>query len=157
MIVVSIIADIAAPTRVSIAKADPDAGGLRVQFDMPAQPLAAALESFMAAAKVAVFVDSATISGRRSAALQGSFSPEGALRSLLVGRLRSRRRGGATTTISIRKKSFTPGKNGERCSQRSRNYPRGGVLSFLLRASTSFRIGRSQGDLGYQSTPSIAN
>ena len=84
VIVVSIIADIAAPTRVSIAKADPDAGGLRVQFDLPAQPLAA-LESFMAAAKVAVFVDSATISGRRSAALQGSFSPEGALRSLLAG------------------------------------------------------------------------
>jgi hypothetical protein len=85
VIVVSIIASLASPARVSTAKAGPDAGVSRVQFDVPAQPLEAALESFMAAANVAVLVDSAVISGRRSAALQGSFSPEGALRSLLEG------------------------------------------------------------------------
>ena len=103
VIVVSIIADIAAPTRVSIAKADPDAGGLRVQFD------AAAMKLSSAAAKVAVFVDSATISGRRSAALQGSFSPEGALRSLLVGTgLDPRPIGASAYTRSRRRARPTP-------------------------------------------------
>jgi len=54
-------------------------------FDVPAQPLAAALEHFMEAAKASVVVDSAVIAGRTSASLQGYFSPEGALRSLLSG------------------------------------------------------------------------
>ena len=85
VILVLIIADLATSAGMFIAKADPNAGGLRLQFDMPAQPLVAALESFMATAKTAVVVDSAVVSGRRSAALHGSFSPEGALRSLLAG------------------------------------------------------------------------
>jgi Secretin and TonB N terminus short domain len=56
-----------------------------VVFNIPAQPLVAALEHFMEAAKVSVVVDSAVIAGRTSAPLRGHFSPEGALRSLLAG------------------------------------------------------------------------
>ncbi len=54
-------------------------------FDIPAQPLATALERFMEATNVAVVVDAAAIAGRASAAVQGSLSPDKALRELLIG------------------------------------------------------------------------
>lgn len=66
------------------AEADANADD-SVFLSIPAQPLAGALEGFMAATKVAVIVDSKMIAGRTSAALEGSFSPEGALRVMLMG------------------------------------------------------------------------
>jgi hypothetical protein len=56
-----------------------------VRFNIPAQPLAVALEQFMETANVSVVVDSSVIAGRTSATLRGQFSPEGGLRSLLTG------------------------------------------------------------------------
>lgn len=56
-----------------------------ILFDLPALPLAIALERFMAITKVAVIVDSEVIGGRTSVALHGRFSPDQALRSLVAG------------------------------------------------------------------------
>jgi hypothetical protein len=69
----------------SLAEADPDTHASEVPFDIPAQPLATALERFMTATKVAIIVDSTVIAGRTSATVQGSFSPGGALGALLAG------------------------------------------------------------------------
>jgi hypothetical protein len=79
------IATVASSPCLSIAKADPDAHDSVVPFDIPAQRLATALERFMEATNVAVIVDAAVVAGRASAAVQGSFSPAGALRALLIG------------------------------------------------------------------------
>jgi hypothetical protein len=81
----AIIASLANPACMSSADAAEGGHGSTVQFDIPAQPLATALEGFMAAAKVAIIVDSAVIAGRTSVPLQGPFSPDGALRVLLGG------------------------------------------------------------------------
>jgi hypothetical protein len=56
-----------------------------VAFDIPAQPLAASLASFGAATRISVLVGSDLTTGRKSAALLGSFTPEDALRRLLNG------------------------------------------------------------------------
>jgi TonB family protein len=56
-----------------------------VDFDIPAQPLAAALNAFGAATRVPIFVDAELTSGRRSIALKGAFTPEAGLQSLLAG------------------------------------------------------------------------
>ena len=56
-----------------------------VEFDIPEQPLAAALERFMSVSNVTVVVDSAIIGARRSSAVRGALSPDGALQSLLEG------------------------------------------------------------------------
>lgn len=78
------IVAIASSFYLSVAKADPVAYE-SIHLDIPAQPLAGALERFMAATNVAVIVDSKMIMGRTSAALQGSFSPDGALHTMLAG------------------------------------------------------------------------
>jgi hypothetical protein len=83
--IVVAIAGLATPSHSSAAEANQGADEPQVLFDIPAQPLAAALEHFMEVANVSVVVDSAAIAGRTSAALRGHFSPEGALRSLLAG------------------------------------------------------------------------
>jgi hypothetical protein len=83
--IVVTLAGLATPSHSDAAEADRGADEQQVLFDIPAQPLGAALEHFMEAAKVSVVVDSAEIAGRRSALLHGQFSAEGALRSLLVG------------------------------------------------------------------------
>jgi hypothetical protein len=54
-------------------------------FDIPAQPLASALERFMTMTNVSVIADSVVIAGRTSSTLQGSFPPESALHLLLAG------------------------------------------------------------------------
>jgi hypothetical protein len=69
----------------AIADADPTNHSSMMMFDMPALPLETALERFMTATKVAVVADSTVIAGRTSAALHGSFSPDGALHLLLAG------------------------------------------------------------------------
>jgi hypothetical protein len=56
-----------------------------VEFDIPEQPLAAALERFMSLSNVTIVVDSAIIGARRSSAVRGALSPDGALQSLLEG------------------------------------------------------------------------
>jgi hypothetical protein len=56
-----------------------------IDFDIPAQPLAAALNAYGAATHVQLFVDSSVTSGRRSTALHGAFTPEAGLLSLISG------------------------------------------------------------------------
>jgi hypothetical protein len=56
-----------------------------VAFDIPAEPLADALNAYGAAAHTQLFVDAELTSGRRSAAVRGRFTLEAALQSLLVG------------------------------------------------------------------------
>lgn len=57
----------------------------RIYLDIPAQPLAAALEAYCAAAGIQMFVDTGSIAGRRSWAVQGEFNRASALHSLLAG------------------------------------------------------------------------
>ncbi|MEN3384737.1 MAG: hypothetical protein V7608_4781 [Hyphomicrobiales bacterium] len=57
----------------------------RIVFDIPAQPLASALEVYCAAAGLQMFVDMDAIAGQRAAAIQGTFTRAGALQSLLAG------------------------------------------------------------------------
>ena len=54
-------------------------------FDIPAQPLASALEAYSMASGVQVLYDSRLAVARRSAAVQGFYLPEAALRQLLKG------------------------------------------------------------------------
>ena len=61
------------------------AGESSLAFDIPAQPLAAALLAYSQAAGAEVFVDDALVAGRRSAPLAGRYDTEAALRRLLTG------------------------------------------------------------------------
>jgi hypothetical protein len=54
-------------------------------FDIPAQPIEDALYSFDVATGIEVFVDGATVAGRKSVAIKGMFTPLEALRALLAG------------------------------------------------------------------------
>lgn len=83
--VVATIVILATPARSLAAEANQGVDEPPTPFDIPAQPLSAALEQFMQAAKASVVVDSAMIAEHTSASLQGHFSPEGALRLLLSG------------------------------------------------------------------------
>lgn len=56
-----------------------------IDFDIPAQPLAGALNAYGAATHIQLFVDSSLTSGRRSTALRGAFTPEAGLLSLIAG------------------------------------------------------------------------
>lgn len=56
-----------------------------IQFDIPVEPLASALDTYSAATGKDVFYDGAVGIGRRSAAVKGSFTPENALKALLQG------------------------------------------------------------------------
>lgn len=57
----------------------------QIDYDIPAQPLAAALERYSASSGRQIIYDSALASGRRSAPLEGRFTAEQALQSLLAG------------------------------------------------------------------------
>ncbi|MEW6438342.1 MAG: secretin and TonB N-terminal domain-containing protein [Pseudomonadota bacterium] len=59
--------------------------GLRMNFDLPAQPLAAALEAYGAASGRQVVYEGGLAMGRQSTAVKGIFTPEEALRRLLAG------------------------------------------------------------------------
>jgi hypothetical protein len=65
-----------------LAMADP--AGL-VAFDIPAQPLAAAIERYSVVSGRQVVYDGRLAAGRRSAAVEGLLTPEAALRRLLDG------------------------------------------------------------------------
>lgn len=56
-----------------------------IEFDIPAQPLAAALEAYNAATGKDVFYDGAAAVGQRSSALKGALAPDSALKALLEG------------------------------------------------------------------------
>ena len=81
-----------------------------VEFDIPEQPLAAALERFMALSNVTIVVDGAVIGAARSNAVRGAFSPDGALQSLLEGTgLDSRHIGpGAFTLVPLPRSAQLP-------------------------------------------------
>jgi hypothetical protein len=57
----------------------------QIDFDIPAQPLAVALERYGARSGRQVVYDSALAEGRMSAPVEGSFTPELALQNLLAG------------------------------------------------------------------------
>jgi TonB family protein len=62
-----------------------DASGKWMDFDIPAQPLAGALNAYGSATHVQLFVDASVIFGRRSAALHGIFTSEAGLLGLIAG------------------------------------------------------------------------
>lgn len=57
----------------------------RIIFDIPAQPLDAALAQYFRVTGVQLLYDSAVTAGRRSAAVRGPHAPREALRRMLVG------------------------------------------------------------------------
>src|SRR5947207_8760105 len=56
-----------------------------VEFDIPEQPLAAALERFMTLSNVTIVADSGVVGTRKSSTVRGAFSVAGALQLLLEG------------------------------------------------------------------------
>jgi hypothetical protein len=56
-----------------------------IAFDLPAQPLAAAIEGYSVASGWQVIYDASLAAGRRSAGVSGRFTPAAALRLLLAG------------------------------------------------------------------------
>ncbi|NVO13585.1 MAG: hypothetical protein HXX10_06060 [Rhodoplanes sp.] len=68
-----------------MAKDSDSASPAATDFDIPEQPLGAALERFMTLSNVMVVVDSVTVGSRKSNAIRGAFPPNDALRSLLAG------------------------------------------------------------------------
>ncbi|MDF0490363.1 STN domain-containing protein [Sphingomonas sp. H39-1-10] len=73
---------IAPPSQPAHAQA---AGAGRIAFDIPAQPLDAALARYFQLTGVQLLYDSAVTRGRRSSAVRGSYAPREALRLLLAG------------------------------------------------------------------------
>jgi TonB family protein len=63
----------------------PAATNTPIVLDIPAQPLASALDAYSAATGKEVFYDGTTGGGRRSAAVKGTFMPRSALTALLAG------------------------------------------------------------------------
>ena len=63
------------------ARTQASSGEQRIAFDIPAQPLDAALASYFRATGVQLLYDSALTAGRRSGAVRGNFTPRGALRN----------------------------------------------------------------------------
>ncbi len=62
-----------------------EANGKWIDFDIPAQPLARALNAYGSATHIQLFVDATLTSGRRSAVLHGVFTPEAGLLGLIAG------------------------------------------------------------------------
>jgi hypothetical protein len=69
----------------AVAAAPAQAPVARMAFDIPAQPLGAALQAYAQATGQSVFFDGQLTAGRHSAAVQGEFTPQEALRRLLEG------------------------------------------------------------------------
>lgn len=67
------------------AHAQASGGDQRIAFDIPAQPLDAALTAYFRATGVQLLYDSALTAGRRSGEVRGNFTPREALRLLLRG------------------------------------------------------------------------
>ena len=67
------------------ARAQAGSSDQRIAFDIPAQPLDAALTAYFRTTGVQLLYDSALTNGRRSGAVRGNFTPREALRLLLRG------------------------------------------------------------------------
>jgi hypothetical protein len=85
LIILSVFEFVSACARPVFAEERNEEPARLVEFDIPGQPLGAALERFMSLSQVAVIVDSTIVGIRRSNAIHGSFTPDGALQSLLDG------------------------------------------------------------------------
>ena len=75
----------AAPAQQSEPPAQTATEEARIAFDIPAQPLESAVTAFGFQSGHQVAVDQATLTGRRSNAVRGSFTPAEALNRLLAG------------------------------------------------------------------------
>jgi hypothetical protein len=64
---------------------DVSEAGAPIAFDVPSQPLVSALETYGSLSGLQVVYESILARGRRSTAVKGTFTPEVALRMLLVG------------------------------------------------------------------------
>lgn len=64
---------------------DAAAEGASVAFDIPAEPLAEAMDAYGEATGVALIYDTALATGRRSSPVHGLFTPEAAIARLLAG------------------------------------------------------------------------
>lgn len=69
----------------SKAQLAPSAPAQSFDFNLPAQPLASALDSYGAVTRQSVMFVDALVSGRTSAPVQGRFTPQAALNALLAG------------------------------------------------------------------------
>jgi hypothetical protein len=77
-------------------------GDQRIAFDIPAQPLAPALDAYSAATGREVFYDGASGMGERSTAVMGTLTPDSALKTLLAGTgLVALRSGAADYTLVV--------------------------------------------------------
>jgi TonB family protein len=81
-----------------------DASGSLFDFDIPAQPLAAALQKYSILVDIPIVFSSDMVRGRRSSALQGHYSSEAALRQLLdnTGLTAERQDSGIGATLLLR-------------------------------------------------------
>ncbi len=78
-------------------------------LDIPAQPLSSALIAFSRQTRVEVFVPSSVAAGKRSTAVSGPLSPQGALQQMLAGTgLSYRFTGAGSVTISGAAPAATP-------------------------------------------------
>jgi hypothetical protein len=69
----------------SSARAGQGAEVVWTRFDIPAQPLASALTAYGTTTRIALFVGTNLVVGRRSVTLKGLFTAEAGLQSLLAG------------------------------------------------------------------------
>jgi hypothetical protein len=67
------------------AQAQPSSAPPAMRFDIPAEPLAKALETFATATGYHLYYDSSLAINRRSAAVEGTFPPHAAIQLLLAG------------------------------------------------------------------------
>jgi hypothetical protein len=81
--------------------AEPSQSQIRLNFDIPAQSIAGALDAYSAVTGREIFYDGALVVGRRSTPVQGIFAPGAALTELLVGTgLVARATGQASFTLA---------------------------------------------------------
>jgi TonB family protein len=69
----------------SLVVPEPKPGAPTVAFDIPAQPLAAALRAFGSAASIQLFYETTLMAGHTSTAIHGTFSSAAGLQILLTG------------------------------------------------------------------------
>lgn len=90
----------ASPAAVADSPARPQAPARRVSLDIPAQPLASALQAFAQATGQSVFFDGQLAAGIESMPVRGELSPREALQQMLAGtRLAARYAGDTTFTL----------------------------------------------------------
>lgn len=81
---VALCAGVAAAMATSPLRAQPTPAA-EINFDIPAQPIASALEAYSSATRLELFYDGALATGRSSQAVNGRLTPDAALLALLAG------------------------------------------------------------------------